>query len=377
MFGDYTGDDLPDVAVGRIPVNTLSEANVVVDKIINYDESGRAQAWQRQAIFIADRIDPSAGDFWQLSDDIIQGYTPADLTAQRIYLGTKDPAPAYPTYVTAAETKTAILNAVNSGAFMVQYTGHGARQYWAKERIWTVADVSQLTNGTKLPVILSFNCIDGLFTYSSSGLQSLSETMFRKAGGGSVAAIAPSGEGLTYHQSMFRKIMMDTMFKDDVRELGGAFLAAKKKYVQTNGMDYLMYELNLFGDPAMRLPAQLDVPVAPAVAIARNESNPSQVKLSWPAVTKDIRNTTITVTTYDIWRSTQPYFDPMAADCNCDMVAVTTDLYWVDDGAVGPIKPIGDVDNNYFYVVRAQDSAGWSAALNRTGEFDFALEPGS
>jgi hypothetical protein len=374
LFGDYTGDDLPDVAVGRIPVNTLSEANVVVNKIINYDESGRAQPWQRQAIFIADRIDPAAGDFWQLSDEIIQGYTPADLTAQRVYYGTAIPAPTYPTYVNLADAKTAILNAVNSGAFMVQYTGHGASQYWSKESLWTVADVAKLTNGTKLPVILSFNCLDGLFTYSSSTYQSLAETMFRKAGGGSVAAIAPSGEGLTYHQQMFRKIILDTMFKDGVRELGGAFLAAKRKYVQTNGMDYLMYELNLFGDPAMRLPAKIDVPVAPAVTIARNDSNPNQVKLSWPAVTKDIRNTTITVTTYGIWRSTQPYFDPAATNCNCTKVTETASLNWIDNA---PITSIGDADLNYFYVVRAQDSAGWSAASNRTGEFDFALEPGS
>ncbi len=29
LYGDYNGDDLPDVAVGRIPVNTLDEATPV------------------------------------------------------------------------------------------------------------------------------------------------------------------------------------------------------------------------------------------------------------------------------------------------------------------------------------------------------------
>ena len=59
------------------------------------------------------------------------------------------------------------------------------------------------------------------------------------------------------------------------------------------------------------------------------------------------------------------------------MVAQTTVLFWIDDGFVGNITPIGDVANNYFYVVRAQNSVGWSAASRRTGEFDFALKPGS
>ena len=54
-----TGDDLPDVAVGRIPANTLAEANTIVSKIVGYDETGRAQPWQQQAVFVADRIDPA------------------------------------------------------------------------------------------------------------------------------------------------------------------------------------------------------------------------------------------------------------------------------------------------------------------------------
>ena len=69
LFGDITGDDLPDVAVGRIPANTLAEANTIVSKILGYDETGRAQPWQQQAVFVADRIDPSAGDFWDMSDE--------------------------------------------------------------------------------------------------------------------------------------------------------------------------------------------------------------------------------------------------------------------------------------------------------------------
>ena len=84
---DYHPDGVPDVAVGRIPANTLTEANTIVSKIVGYDETGRAQPWQRQAVFVADRADPQAGDFAALSDAVIAGNLPADLTAQRIYLG--------------------------------------------------------------------------------------------------------------------------------------------------------------------------------------------------------------------------------------------------------------------------------------------------
>ena len=170
--------------MGRIPANTLAEANTIVSKIVGYDETGRVQPWQRQAVFVADRTDPMAGDFAALSDAVIAGNLPADVTAQRIYLGS--------TVGNAAAARTAIANAINGGALMVQYTGHGDTQQWAKETIWQVADVPLLTNATRLPVIMSFNCLDGYFSYPASTYQSLAETMLRSSAGGSVAASRPA-----------------------------------------------------------------------------------------------------------------------------------------------------------------------------------------
>ncbi len=199
---------------------------------------------------------------------------------------------------------------------------------------------------------------------------------------------SPAGDGVTSDQTAFRKILMDTMFKDGVRELGRAFQIAKQTTPSIRMASILMNstvhrtvwthgdEMNLFGDPAMRLPVSGRVPQAPVVSIVRTGSAGSQVKLSWPAVTKDTLGADTTVTKYDIWRGTRPYFDPTVANCNCTRLAETTSLNWVDDGSNGPIAPIGDVANNYFYVVRAQNSSGWSLSPNRKGEFDFALTPG-
>ena len=89
--------------------------------------------------------------------------------------------------------------------------------------------------------------------------------------------------------------------------------------------------------------------------------------MNWPAIGLTLRNTTTTVTNYGIWRSTRPYFDPDAANCNCTKVAETTNLNWNDNGSVGPITPIGDVNNNYFYVVRAQNERGLVAQFQPDG----------
>ena len=256
LYGDINGDKLPEIAVGRISVGRLEDAITVVNKIKAYDEGLRRTSWQKNAIFVADRNDPSAGDFPTVSDDVIQHNTPSDLLPQRIYLGITVPD--------AISARTAISNAINTGAFMVQYTGHGAVPRWSGESIWRTTDVAGLTNTAQLPLVMTFNCLDGYFAQPSDpaafsdSLDAMAEVMQRKGGGGSIAAISPSGLGLTDDQLAFRKILLDVMFQDNVREIGEALRLAKNVYHAKNGPDYPIATEMLFGDPAMRLPAQVN-----------------------------------------------------------------------------------------------------------------------
>ena len=255
LYGDINGDKLPEIAVGRISVGRLEEAITVVNKIKAYDDGLRRTSWQKRAIFVADRNDPNAGDFPAVSDNVIQHNTPNDLQVQRIYLGQNG--------LDAVSARAAISSAINTGAFMVQYTGHGAVSRWSRESIWQTTDVAGLTNTTQLPIVMTFNCLDGYFalpsdpaTFSDT-LDAMAEVMQRKSGGGSIAAISPSGLGLTDDQLAFRKILLDVMFQDNVREIGEALRLAKNIYHAKNGPDYPIATEMLFGDPATRLPQQV------------------------------------------------------------------------------------------------------------------------
>ncbi len=251
-YGDLDGDRIPDVAVGRLAVNTLAEAQAVVDKIVNYDEILRIAPWQTRAVFVADDPD-SAGDFQALTDEIITQKLPADLTPQRIYLGQN--------YPDAISARAALSDALRSGVWMVQYAGHGGVNFWARwgtDTLWRTQDIPGLFSPGRLPVVMTFNCLDGYFAYPGS--PSIAELMQRQPDGGSVAAISPSGLGYTDDHHVFRSILMDVLFKDQVRELGRALLLTKQRYDATysHGNPYLSYLIGtmmLYGDPAMRLPS--------------------------------------------------------------------------------------------------------------------------
>ena len=66
--------DLIDLGIGRIPVNSLSEAELLVDKIIHYASSSTGD-WKNKICFVADDVDEA----WEVS--LI---THADALAEKI-----------------------------------------------------------------------------------------------------------------------------------------------------------------------------------------------------------------------------------------------------------------------------------------------------
>jgi hypothetical protein len=246
ILGDLNNDGAPEVAVGRLPVNTTAEANTVIQKIINYDQGTRVADWQKRAVFVADNVEPG-GDFPGLSDQIIATYLPASIQPQRVYLPGASPEQI-------VQTRQALSSTLQAGALMVQFSGHGAPFRWTHEMIWHANDVPGLKNGDKLPVVVTFNCLDGYFVHTDPAQTSLAELMLRQPGGGSVAAISPTGLGYTSEQHEFRSLLMNVLFTENVQELGRALNRAKKLYHDKHGAHYLIDTMTLFGDPAMKLP---------------------------------------------------------------------------------------------------------------------------
>ena len=85
-FVDFTGDGLPEIPLGRLPVMTDEELSDLVQKIIAY-ESAPAGDWQNRVLLAADDPD-SAGDFTFASDvladlfpdtyDVVKAYLAVD-----------------------------------------------------------------------------------------------------------------------------------------------------------------------------------------------------------------------------------------------------------------------------------------------------------
>jgi len=100
------------------------------------------------------------------------------------------------------------------------------------------------------------------------------------------------------------------------------------------------------------------------------------LSFTWSAVTTGGGTPEIVPVTYNIYRvANEAYFTPNTSNLLADRISGSQDIVtFVDAGDVGH-NVVGDVNNNYFYVVKAVDGGGnMSGISNRVGEYDVDLK---
>ncbi|MBN1447633.1 MAG: type IX secretion system sortase PorU [Bacteroidetes bacterium] len=250
-------DSRVDLATGRIPVLTIDEANLVVDKIIRYESDPDFDPWKNHVTFVAD-------DGWTTYRDTdLQQHTsqseelsaliPSDIEQKKIYIV------SYRTEITTqGRTKPdafrGIIDQVNDGTLILNYTGHGAHDIWAHERIFD-SDISipQFTNSDRLTFVSAATCTFGL--YDAPELRSGTELMLLHENGGAIGGLsAPrvvfSTENSAFNKEFFRHLLVEGREEDGrAKRIGDAISSAKQRYFGVAGYE----KFHLFADPALRL----------------------------------------------------------------------------------------------------------------------------
>jgi hypothetical protein len=201
-----------------------------------------------------------AGNFPAFAENIIYSYSMPGYLTDRIYQD--DYGCGYIEGGDCLAVKEMIRDSLNiTGTLLVNYIGHGSVDRWSGEEIITNADIQNLTNNDKLPVILSMTCLDGYWIYP--GREGLIEELVRADSKGAVAGFSPTGLGVASGHDQLHQGFYDSLFLDGNWTLGVASQAAKLKLYAT-GMNYdLLHTFTIFGDPALKIgnPYQFDVDV--------------------------------------------------------------------------------------------------------------------
>jgi hypothetical protein len=173
--GKFIGG-LLDIAVGRIPASSATNAQAVVDKIIAYDNNPATLGdWHLRTLFIADDEDgnPHINQADKLANET--GAKEDFFNVEKIYFD------AYQQVATSAgqrypDAKSAINSDVFKGMLIMQYVGHGGPRGWAQERVVDNNDIAGWENPDRFPLIITATCSFGGYddyTNLTGGEQSL------------------------------------------------------------------------------------------------------------------------------------------------------------------------------------------------------------
>jgi hypothetical protein len=238
-----------DISVGRIPVKNADEARHVVDKIIRYDTDARLLGkWRKELVFIADD-----GDFNLHQDDAndlaeFVETNHGEFNTRKIYLDNY-PQQSRPSGEISVETNRLIVDAFNSGAVVINYTGHGGERLWAQEKIFDDLTISKLEN-ERLPLLVTATCEFG--RQDDPALISGAELCMLRPTGGAISLVSTSRPVSAATNFLLNEAFYDAFFqKENNRYLTLGEIFRRTKNNSMSGVSNRNF--SLIGDPSLHL----------------------------------------------------------------------------------------------------------------------------
>jgi len=235
MDADYFAD----IFRGRLPAQSVLEADAMVDKILYYESPTSTDLdWMRKACFIA------SSDAGQMAERthryVIQNYlAPNGMVVDSLWerLGV---------------TSTQITNSVNAGKSIVCYSGHGSQSGWVTGSYYQ-SNVRNLSNSNEYPFVLSHACLTGKFTVS----ECFAETWAKETNKAGIAFWGASNYTYWDEDDDLEKRMFQAAFVETCHSIGNMTDKALWHLYQDYGggglSRYYLDVYNIMGDPAVDL----------------------------------------------------------------------------------------------------------------------------
>jgi hypothetical protein len=230
-LADFDGNTLADLSIGRLPARTAAEARRMVERLLNYDKA----APSNETVLVSDINE----DFdFEAVNEQLRVLVPSNQQATHIARAKRGDAAA----------RTAVLAALNRGARVVNYVGHGSLDVWGANsgNLFTSADALALRNGNQPSVYVLMTCLNGYFI--DAGNDSLAEALLKSPNGGAIAVWAGAALTPASGQALMNRAAFPALFTAG-RMLGDVTREAK---AATPNADIRRTWI-LFGDPSMRL----------------------------------------------------------------------------------------------------------------------------
>ncbi len=254
-----------DIGIGRFPVNTLAQADLMIDKIKRYTathtsasnsacNSGQSNIsnladWRNIVCFIGDdqdnNIHVSQADY--LAEYVGKNYPVYNIDKIFLDAYVQQTTPGGQRY---PEAKRDLNSRINNGALVLNYTGHGGEIGLAHESLLDLNDIQSWTNHDNLPLFVTATC--EFSRYDDPQRTSAGEYTLLHENGGMIALLTTSRLTYSSYNFTINKIIYENIFKKN----GGSYPALGdviRKSKVGAGSRPNNRNIVLLSDPALKL----------------------------------------------------------------------------------------------------------------------------
>ncbi len=228
-IADFNNDGLAEMAIGRIPARTASHITNVHSKTMTF-ETPAMQSLDRGSLFVYD--EPKGFNFQAMSQTI-RNKLPQSMPA---------------TYVDrlAAGSAASLLQELNAGKYIVNYSGHGATGVWHNAGFFGLTQAQQIVNTPTIFTMLT--CYNGYFVRPD--FDTLSERLLNSPIGGSVISWASTTETTPDVQLVMAERFYGQLALGNLNRIGDLVRDAKQVVPASSDV---RYSWALLGDPMLKV----------------------------------------------------------------------------------------------------------------------------
>ncbi|MDR0505207.1 MAG: C25 family cysteine peptidase [Dysgonamonadaceae bacterium] len=270
-------DNYPDIIIGRFSAENTGQVETMVNRTVFYETLPHQQsAWFKRGIGIASNIGSGIGDdgqsdyehLRQIRTDLLNwNYT----SVAELYDGSQGGLDA-----SGEPTIAMVASAVNNGASLINYTGHGSTTSWLTSN-FSNSNVTSLANVHKLPFIFSVACINGNFTnttcFAESWLRATNNQLPTGAIGFYGSSINQDWQPPMEAQDKFNELLVNEDFTTFGELCFNGSCSMIDKYGQNGINTFLTW--NYFGDPSVSYvdSPEINLSISGSESISCNESS--------------------------------------------------------------------------------------------------------
>jgi hypothetical protein len=232
-YADLDGDGRPDVAIGRLPVSSVAQAEALVQKM-----AVQAALTSTAPVVAVDNPGPDDLSFRSQADAVAPWLPQPPVWADIDELG-------------LAGARQVLLDGVRAGASTTSYFGHGGQDSWADDHLLGVGDLETLAGTGTQSVVLAWTC--NAQWYQNHLDPSLGEGLLLVPDGGASASFGPAGMTSpvlqqTLYARLYPLLARGVPLGEAIRRAKADALRAVPQAVEA------VDGFNLLGDPALRVP---------------------------------------------------------------------------------------------------------------------------